>query len=185
MSGSDYELIRSANIERNEQFLRELGIGTSRPKSKASSSAHKTSKKKRKYKEVCVDESSLRRSTRTSRSSGTPDELKELKDDDGDDGEHGFFEEEETRKKVTAKYLREAIETESKADSSAISNQAIVHCVDRLNSMSVKALGSRIRTISKAAGKNSREKLLVFYYALREAGLLELSEEAQRALSRD
>lgn len=183
MSGSEYEKVRAQNIARNNKFLTELGLG--KPKVEPSSPRNKVPKK-RKRREAQFDESSLRRSSRSTRSSGPPEEFKVLQDDDGEmeDGSEYEYDEGETRKKVTAKALREIIEGKSKADSQAISNQAIVHCIDRLNSMSVKALGSRIRTISKAAGKNSREKLLVFQYALKEAGLDGLSEEARAALKK-
>jgi hypothetical protein len=48
--------------------------------------------------------------------------------------------------------------------------------------MSNKALGTRIKMISSGASKKSREKLLVFYYALFHANLIELSNTVKTAL---
>lgn len=54
----------------------------------------------------------------------------------------------------------------------------------RIQSMSNKALGTRIKAIARAAGKHSYEKLLVFYYALKASNLLQLSDSAKAALDR-
>ena len=58
----------------------------------------------------------------------------------------------------------------------------IQHTVMRIQSMSNKALGTRIKAIARSAGKHSYEKLLVFYYALRASKLVQLGESAKQAL---
>ena len=87
-----------------------------------------------------------------------------------------------TRRKVTAESLRSHIERANPKHSDLISNEAVVHCVHRLTSMSEKALGNRVRTISRAGGKNAKEKLLCFYYGLTAAGLGELSDVCRGAV---
>ena len=80
------------------------------------------------------------------------------------------------RQKVTAKSLREFISNNSTNHNNIVSNATIGHCVDRLNSMSEKALTSRVKTIAKANGKNSKEKLLCTYYALKAAQLVDIAD---------
>ena len=87
-----------------------------------------------------------------------------------------------TRRKVTAASLRSHIERANPKHSNLISNEAVVHCVHRLTSMSEKALGNRVRTISRAGGKNAKEKLLCFFYGLTAAGLGELSDVCRGAV---
>ena len=87
-----------------------------------------------------------------------------------------------TRKKVTAVSLRDNIDDVSPKHSVLISNEAIVHCVYRLSSMSEKALGNRVRTIRRAGGKNAKEKLMIFHYGLHAAGLEELAAECKSAM---
>jgi hypothetical protein len=86
------------------------------------------------------------------------------------------------RNKVTAKMLRETIDQTNKGHSEIISDEAITHCVYRITSMSNKALGTRIKMIARAAGQHSYEKLLVFHYALKAAGLNDLAESSRAAL---
>ena len=81
------------------------------------------------------------------------------------------------KRKITSKLLAEFIDQDldehgakmnkkTKRHINLISNQSIEHCVNRLLSMSQKALETRIKKIFAAAGKHVIEKLLVFYYAL-------------------
>ena len=85
------------------------------------------------------------------------------------------------RKKITASVLRALIDTRSAEHSEAISDEAIVHTVYRISSMSNKALSTRVKMIARAQGKNSREKLLAFYYGLLGAGLEELAKSCWEA----
>lgn len=47
-----------------------------------------------------------------------------------------------------------------------MSNAAVVHAVMRLGSMSDRALSARAENIARGQSANSKEKMLVFYYAL-------------------
>jgi hypothetical protein len=82
------------------------------------------------------------------------------------------------RNPITAPSLRTFIESLNQSHSEDISNNAIVHCVDRIKSMSNRALATRVNAISSGSGKTSREKLLVFYYALKMCGLVKLESAA-------
>lgn len=79
------------------------------------------------------------------------------------------------RKKVSAQSLRQRITNSNTKHTELITDEAIVHCAYRISSMSNKALATRVKMIARAQGKNSREKLLVFYYGLAAAGLKELA----------
>ena len=182
---SEYEKVRAENIARNERFLAKLGLYYPSTKEKLRPT-ERCEKKRKRLQNDTTNEKELRRSTRNTKNGNgvkVEGEMKEEKrrskstthdfivSDDCDDAN----EYQETRKKISAKGLRNAIEQSNNTHSAEISNQAIVHCIDRLYSMSEKALESRIKTISRAKGKNAREKLLVFHYALQEAGLEDLS----------
>ena len=87
-----------------------------------------------------------------------------------------------TRRKLSALELRNLINETNPNHSKEISNDAIHHCLYRILSMSNCALAARLRKITKAAGKNAREKLLIFSYALCAFGLPELAFSAKNAL---
>lgn len=82
------------------------------------------------------------------------------------------------RNPITAPSLRTFIESLNESHSEDISNSAIVHCVDRIKSMPNRALANRVKAISTGSGNTSREKLLVFYYALKMCGLVKLTSAA-------
>ncbi|KAJ1442666.1 hypothetical protein B484DRAFT_57581 [Ochromonadaceae sp. CCMP2298] len=63
-----------------------------------------------------------------------------------------------------------------------ISDAAVRHCAMRCSSMSVAALRNRILMIARGSGKPSREKLLLLPYAMRLMGLRGLSSLAQEGL---
>ena len=187
---SEYEKVRADNIARNELFLAELGLSANAPIRRARSPlARPPERGGNKRKRGSLPENALRRSTRSSKKGEDTGESKEevrksaerghdfIVHDDEDDDEY-----QETRKKISAKELRKVITESSEGHDAEISNQAIVHCIDRINSMSEKALRSRIKTIARAKGKNAREKLLVFQYALQETGMEGLSKECVEAL---
>lgn len=85
------------------------------------------------------------------------------------------------RKKVSANVLRELITSQNLEHSELISDESIVHCLYRITSMSNKALSTRVKMIARAQGKQSQEKLLVFYYGLRASGLDELAASCWEA----
>lgn len=87
-----------------------------------------------------------------------------------------------SRNPISAPTLRKFIETLNASHSDEISNQAISHCCNRIHSMSNKALATRMKGISSGSGDGSREKLLVFYYALKMCGLEELTLAAAHCL---
>lgn len=185
---SEYERVRADNIARNQRFLAELGLSANAPIRRARSPlARPPERGGNKRKRGSLPENALRRSTRSSKKGEDTGESKEevrksaehdfIVHDDEDDDEY-----QETRKKISAKELRKVITESSEGHDAEISNQAIVHCIDRINSMSEKALRSRIKTIARAKGKNAREKLLVFQYALQETGMEGLSKECVEAL---
>ena len=170
---SDYEKIRADNIARNEDYLSSvLGIAP-----KGNVKRKREEKSREQSKKPHIDESQLRRSSR-SRSLIKVENFQELEIGENDDGCYP------SRQKVTPSSLRQFIEEASPEHSKMVSDQAIVHCVHRLNSMSEKALSSRTKTIARAAGKNSLEKLLVSLYAMKAAGLTELIQNCEEALSR-
>jgi hypothetical protein len=135
---------------------------------------------------------------RSSRTAGVPAELRQLDADGYSDNrsvrqskplpsfsmEINVDSEELGRKKVTAKSLREHMDSSSEASathSAVISDEAVVHCAYRISSMSNKALATRVKMIARAHGKSSHEKLLVFYYGLQAAGLEELAASCYQA----
>ena len=89
------------------------------------------------------------------------------------------------RKRVSANLLREEIDQVSsveEADVESVSNEAIQHCLMRISSMSNARLATRIKVIARAQGQHCREKLLVFHHALRLSGLDELARSCKAAL---
>ena len=202
---SEYQRLREANIARNEQFLQTLGLNEVKPKkravlkrkhsfsgSEASSvgsssdddgSLRRHMKRDQKKALKPVDESLLRRSSRAR--GKAPEAVGELPSDEEEKWRpsSNYADDDLGRNKVTAKSLRDTI-SKNRAHDKIISDQAIVHCVDRLNSMSEKALTTRANMIARAAGKNSKEKLMVFSYALKAAGLEEVAVACDDAIAR-
>ena len=173
---SEYEKVRDGNIARNNAFLQELGINPNNSKKQRSPRVAATRKRKRHQK--IYDTKLVRRSTRNAPQS---DLLAGIDDDDKDDSEG---EDEDSRRNVTAASLRKFIDAANAQHGAIISDQAIVHVVSRLKSMSVKALSSRIRAIARAAGQHSKEKLLVTMYAMKVSSLTELAASCEEALAR-
>ena len=90
----------------------------------------------------------------------------------------------DTRKRISSQQLREFIVTSNKGHSELVSDEAIVHCTYRISSMSDKRLETRAKMIAKAAGKQSKEKLLVFYYGLLASNLNKIAEKVLKAIKR-
>jgi hypothetical protein len=86
------------------------------------------------------------------------------------------------RIRITPVIVRNLIVSSNPDHDDLISNEQLLHCVHRVQSMSNKALGNRLKTIVRAAGQNSQEKLLVFYYTLLAAGLFDLAASVKIAL---
>ena len=203
---SEYERLRADNIARNQAFLDSLGLQEVKPRapkrSKADSSdesddynededsAEDNDKKVKKTKKRRAVRRSKkpevlypkRRSSRgLAREKG--DELAELGNSESARGNYPVEEDEDfERKKVTVVSLRDHIDGKNEQHSEEISNEAIRHCCLRLSGMSEKALLNRAKAIARASGKNVREKLLVFMYALEVAGLDDLAEGCRTAV---
>jgi len=87
------------------------------------------------------------------------------------------------RKEVTAFLLRNHIDSENERHSQEISDEAIQHCCKRLSGgFSEKQIVKRTKQMAKGKGAASYEKLLVFMYALRVAGLDDLAEGCRTAV---
>ena len=181
---SEYEKLRSRNIARNNEFLRELGIDTACKKQSPAKARRLLGPAKctRKNKKKSTDnEKPIRFSTR--RIIPRSDLLACAGEDKGELYEDREGVDEDSRHKVTAASLRKFIDTANPRHGRIISDQAIAHVVTRLRSMSLKALGSRTRAIARAAGQHSQEKLLVTMYAMKASGLVELAANCEKTLS--
>lgn len=187
---SEYEKIRQQNIARNEEFLKNLGINVNAEQIRDTVDEPYTHRKKSKVKiknqendgHDILPDSDVRRSSRLS--SSQKEQKLEMYDDIGTtrsktkiskpvyDDEGIIIDDTNERKKVTASDLREYIKSNNQSHNEDISNDAIQHCIMRLQSMSNKALLTRLRRIV------IYEKLLVFYYALVLSELFDLAEVA-------
>ena len=202
---SDFERRRLGNIERNAEFLSSMGFGeTKRQKHRAGddnnaarTAARKSSKPNRKgnhFGTVQIDESTCRRSSRFQVAAklrvnftGKDEKVERLQRRILDDTVleklyHANYDNLSpsipNRKRITKQSLKDYIATKEET----VSDEAIAHCVMRIYSMSEKALANRIKMIARAAGKSSREKLLVSYYAMEHMELEELAKLAKSAL---
>ena len=86
------------------------------------------------------------------------------------------------RKKVSAAQLRQYIEATNQDHAERLNDKDITHNAHRMSYMSNQALATRIRMISSGTGKQSRDKMLIFYYALRASGLSQLAASALEVL---
>ena len=175
---SEYEKVRNRNIARNNTFLLELGIDPAcKTKKQCPAKARgllgpvKCTRKMQKKK--MENAKPIRCSMR----------IKGVKEEKGEIKGETEGEDEDGRRNVTAASLRKFIDTANARHGKIISDQAIVHAVTRLKSMSLKALGSRTRAIARAAGQHSQEKLLVTMYAMKASGLMELAADCEETLS--
>lgn len=187
MSKSEYEVVREQNIARNAAFLSSIGLDDVKPVKKRAV-VEDTSKTRSRSKRQRATLESTRRSERLSNTGDARITDPSFHDDDSNDtavpntessGESRLSYD---RKRVKAKALRELIEKTDSNHDRMISNEAIALCCQRLAGMSEKALLSRIKTIAKAQGKNSYEKLLVFRYGLHAAGLYSHADTCEQAL---
>lgn len=86
------------------------------------------------------------------------------------------------RKKLSADQLRQYIEARNGDHAEQLKDKDIIHGVYRISYMSNQALATRISMISSGTGKQSRDKMLIFYYALSASELPELATSALRVL---
>lgn len=196
---SAYELLRQENIKRNENFLKEMGLQKKKTRqvahdSDASSKPKKKAVKKRKVLEEFPDLPPARRSRRIQEDKsellGGIDEVQDELCTKTKIEKPALVqldvlvdEEETERVHVTADSLRDYITSVNpKALEEVISDEQIVHCAFRINTMSSKKLGTRIKAIARAAGKHSYEKLMVFYYGLKVSNLPNLAESCKTCL---
>jgi hypothetical protein len=195
---SAYELLRQENIKRNEDFLRKMGLD----KKKVRNSSHdgdadgkalqKKAVKKRKVEDIPVLQPT-RRSRRMQEEGETKLVLRGI-----DEGQvkvkkekpatvqlDVLVDEEDTeRVHVTADSLRDYIASVNPtALHEVVSDAQILHCAFRINTMSTKALATRIKAIARAAGSKSYEKLLVFYYGLAASNLSHLASSCRMCLN--
>jgi hypothetical protein len=203
---------REANIAANEAFLKSIGFDLENPTLKLEKGSRKTKRRKsnnsdddddegrsKDYtnaKEGCRKSSRLNIALRT-----TP--LVEL-------GPEGIIRDEGERRKPVRKALQYCdedaeywnydvesctsraikptdllnfIEKENAEHYELVSTQQVSHCTMRFNSMTTKAFSNRLKQIARHAGKNSYEKLLVAYYAVRLAGMDKVADAAAQALA--
>jgi len=113
-----------------------------------------------------------------------PRAFEKYEDDDEDYVENEEFPDSEStpRQRITVNSLRQFIINMNEEHSDMISNKAISHCVMRVSYMSNQALFTRINSICRGAGKQSMEKILVFYYALLHSGLHSLADIAKEGI---
>ena len=156
-------------------------------------SRSKKSKRSRGKSSLKAQAEPTRRSTRTAGNLSEHQELLQLDDTNGTRGvrqskplpsfsiDVNVDDEGVDRKKITASSLRSLIDAKNAEHSEAVSDEVILHTVYRISSMSNKALSTRVKMIARAQGKNSREKLLAFFYGLLGAGLEDLAKSCWEA----
>lgn len=188
----DYLQLRLENIQRNETFLSTLGLSQLKlPQQNyqtkpnlINSNKSINQKKKSSLKYIVNEVNGIRKSKRlqhipcddTIESMNSPMQKKQKQIHSKEMFKSIDFDEESNREHITATSLRRFIEDKSQEDSNTISDEAITHCVFRMNTMSNKRLATRIQMIARNRGKQSHEKLLVFYYALELSNLKYLAD---------
>jgi hypothetical protein len=218
MDGANYEELRRENIRRNNDFLKELGlleISSSILQSFENNSADvihnqlRNINRKRKKQKIDLP---MRKSSRK-KNSHLGDAVINPTADENDivDFQRSkkpvreypkvVVDEQVLRNPINFDVLTQKIAEENDDHRKFISDQAIRHCIHRVNTMSNNALATRLKRISRYSelystfitnngtlnssgrGKSSYEKMLVLYYALKIVGLIELSKCAFDALS--
>ena len=209
LSLSLLEQKRNLNIERNEAFLKALGLDDIRcappvkkqkrhreserqqddddPKKQRRSKAKRPQQQKRNVAEPTRRSSRAKGIPAEGEDKGTSAAPRRAPRQYGSDLELDIrIDDDDTvrRKRVSAQALREDIDQTSTIDEAdeSVSNEAIHHCLMRIGSMSNSRLATRIKVIARAQGQHCREKLLVFYHALRLSGLEELASSCKAAL---
>ena len=215
MSLSLLEQKRNLNIERNEAFLKALGLDDIRcappvkkqkrhrgseskqddddddddddPKKQRRSKAKRPLQQKRNVAEPTRRSSRAKGIPAEGEDKGTSAAPRRAPRQYGSDLELDiriYDDDTVRRKRVSAQALREDIDQTSTIDEAdeSVSNEAIHHCLMRIGSMSNSRLATRIKVIARAQGQHCREKLLVFYHALRLSGLEELASSCKAAL---
>ena len=179
---SAYEVLREENIARNEAFLRSMGIDEQKRKEKKQKEDEsKAIPRKRKVREKQPVIQPTRRSTRGQASAfGDISSAVAVEEVVGAPRKKAAVdvlidESDSERVHVSANSLRNLIVKTNPELMEEISDEQIVHCAHRINSMSNKALGTRIKAIARAAGSKSYEKLLVFYFGLKASHLYNLA----------
>jgi hypothetical protein len=209
---SDYEKVRLANIQRNQDYLRSIGLdtfkqsiniensrqnGANKPQNGSSSSSSRRINHSR-------DEplEPTRRSSRVAKEpivnnnenegGGDDGDYIDDKNDDDDDYDdlplpialahqrYDFLESE--RNCITDQSLYDFISSKGYLNIDELKTADIRHCTHRMSYMSVPALGTRLRKISKSLSKKSMTKATIFYFALYHANLIPLAKEAATCL---
>lgn len=199
------EIQREENIARNEAFLAKLdlgGLNSSIFPTMTTTISTSSSRKRPRMKSITTSDttngenaeiSPPRRSTRSKISSFDPNKISSASEDEPTHisasrrkpsrVERIKYDDNDTsRNPISNVSLQNFIQASNASHDEEISDKAIYHCVDRIHSMSNEALATRIKGISSGRGKVSREKLLVFYYALKMCGLDQLAHVAARNL---
>ena len=206
---SDYEKLRLENIARNQAFLQSIGLADVKQsidvinkrdaaeaaKAPSSSSSAKPRRRvKRLSRPTDIDTGDGQQLRRSNRGS--------LSTDSGSRFEGDAYNSEKTRaskrsrgtseinvdkddvlrKKLSAAELRQYIETRNADHAERLSDKDITHNAYRISYMSNQALATRIAMISSGTGKLSRDKMLIFYYALCASQLPELAASALEVL---
>jgi hypothetical protein len=178
---SEYELLRLQNIQRNEEFLRQIGVGSEGLAARASISLERDLDGKEASEDVKIKKRArplpskaevipTRRSSRLdptqSQSSSNFSEYEDyqyISDDDGNENssskkpatfEVKIDDESADRNEISAEILRDIISVESATNLEKISDEAILHCVHRIRTMSNKKLATRLKMISKFVQSN-------------------------------
>lgn len=209
---SDYEKVRLANIQRNQDYLRSIGLdtikqsinvenslqnGANKPQSGSSSSSSRrinyprnkplepTRRSSRVAKEPIVNNIG-------NEGGGYDGDYIDDKNDDDDDYDdlplpialaHQRYDSlESERYCITAQSLYDFISSKGYLNIGELKMKDIAHCTYRMSYMSVPALGTRLRKISKSLSKQSMTKATIFYFALYHSNLILLAKEAATCL---
>jgi len=203
MELSNYEVLRLQNIEKNAEFLKNLGIDETRQTIVAQAeSALPIVKKSRKKRSTAAETYDLHYDgcRKSARVRGAPASSISL-GANGTDIEDPtntsrpkpkpirnvveyvtIDDDEAPRDKITVISLGKFIDNCNSNHYDELSNSEISHGVMRIQSMSNHALSNRIKSIGKSPSDTSRRKMLVFYYGLQHANLLELADMAKHVL---
>jgi hypothetical protein len=209
---SDYEKVRLANIQRNQDYLRLIGLdtikqsinvenirqnGVNKPQNGSSSSSSRRIKNPK--------NEPLEPTRRSSRVAKNPVDNNNKNEGGGDDGDYIDDKNDDDddyndlplpialahqeydnlaseRNFITAGSLLDFISSKGYLDIGELKLKDIQHCTYRMSYMSVPALGTRLRKISKSLSKQSMTKATIFYFALYHANLIPLAKEAATCL---
>jgi hypothetical protein len=209
---SDYEKLRQENIARNQAFLESIGLAdvkksiavinerdaaaiAAAPSSSSSSSSSYGRRGVKRTARPTSDTGDIKPQLRRSNRGSVPIKSENSFDEDiprsgpgralnsrRGTSELNVDHDAIQRKKVSAAQLRQYIEAANLDHAERLNDKDITHNAHRISYMSNQALATRIRMISSGTGKQSRDKMLIFYYGLCATGLPELAATALRIL---